>query len=355
MLAHELRNPLASIGMAASLLERIAGTNGDLYKLHAIIHRQTGQMARLLDDLLDAARVSSGKIDLHNELVLVAEVIDRAVETSQPYINARQQILSVSLPAEPMVIEGDRVRLAQVFSNLLVNASKFTHDKGQIRLSASAQGGQVAIRIEDNGTGIPSDVLPHIFNLFAQGPRSLARSEGGLGIGLTVVRSLLNMHGGTVSAESDGFNRGSVFTVTLPLSEKQPMAFGEQPRKTSLGHCHILLIEDNADASETMKEFLSLQGHIVSCAFDGPLGLAMAQQNDYEVVISDLGLPGMDGYALMKALRRQKPKLLTIAVTGYGQQEDRARAAEAGFDHCLVKPVNGDDLLTLIAGIGPLP
>jgi signal transduction histidine kinase len=356
MLAHELRNPLASIGMAATLLERIAGASPQLPKLQAIIHRQTEQMARLLDDLLDAARVSSGKIVLATEPVLLSDIIERAAETSQPYINGRQQVLTIELPPEPLVVEGDRVRLAQVFSNLLVNASRFTQDSGLISLSASLQPDNIVVMVKDNGAGIGSDVLPHIFNLFTQGPRSLARSEGGLGVGLTVVRSLVQMHGGTVAAASEGLNRGSVFTVTLPVSTKQQTNSTQPRRRSSPHHCRILLIEDNVDASQTMRDFLELEGHRVSCAFDGPSGLAMAQENDYEVVISDLGLLGMDGFALMKALRPQKAGLLTIAVTGYGQLEERTRAAEAGFDHCLVKPVNGDALLSLIsARTGALP
>jgi CheY-like chemotaxis protein/two-component sensor histidine kinase len=342
--------------MAATLLERVATAHPELPKLHAIIHRQTDQMARLLDDLLDAARVSSGKIVLENQPLLLSEVIESAAETSQPFINARHQILSIDLPPEPLPIEADRVRLAQVFSNLLVNASKFTRDNGLIELAAKRTSGNVVVTVKDNGTGITADVLPHIFNLFTQGPRSLARSEGGLGVGLTVVRSLVKMHGGTVEAHSEGLNLGSVFTVTLPLSDKQPTEHAEPPRKTSPRRCKILLVEDNPDASETLKTFLALEGHLVTCAFDGHSGLAMAQENDFEIVISDLGLPGMDGFEMMKRLRLQKTGPLTIAVTGYGQLENRARATDAGFDHCLVKPVDGEALLSLIsarAGTSP--
>jgi CheY-like chemotaxis protein len=206
------------------------------------------------------------------------------------------------------------------------------------------------VTVRDNGTGIPAEVLPDIFNLFTQGPRTLARSEGGLGVGLTVVRTLVQMHGGTVEAYSEGLHRGSVFTVSLPVSSRA-QAEHVAPKKALPLQCHILLIEDNADASETLKEYLTLEGHIVSCAFDGVSGLAMAKENDYAVVISDLGLPGMDGFELMKELRRQTSKAmpLSIAVTGYGQLEDRTRATAAGFDHCLVKPVNIDALLELIA------
>jgi signal transduction histidine kinase len=351
MLAHELRNPLASIGMAATLIERLAGAHPDLPKLHSIIQRQTDQMARLLDDLLDAARVSSGKIVLARQPVLLSEIIESAAETSAPYVNRRKQLLTLEVAAEPMVVDGDRVRLAQVFSNLLVNAAKFTPDEGEIKLRARRSGDQAIITVEDNGTGIAPDVMPHIFNLFAQGPRSLARSEGGLGVGLTVVRSLVTMHAGTVEASSEGLGHGSVFTITLPLSEQQRTEEFPAPPAPSTRCCKVLLVEDNADASATLKALLEIEGHHVACAFDGHSGLAMAMENEYEVIVSDLGLPGIDGFEMMKRLRGNSPPggPLAIAVTGYGQQEDRTRALQAGFDHCLVKPIDSNALLSLIA------
>jgi signal transduction histidine kinase/ActR/RegA family two-component response regulator len=351
MLAHELRNPLASIGMAATLMEKLAGAHPDLPKLHRIIQRQTDQMARLLDDLLDAARVSSGKIILAREPVLLSDIVESAAETSAPYVNRRNQILTIEMPAEPLIVDGDRVRLAQVFSNLLVNAAKFTPDEGQIRLRAMRVDGAAVITVEDNGTGIAADVLPHIFNLFTQGPRSLARSEGGLGVGLTVVRSLVIMHAGTVEARSDGPGHGSVFTVTLPLSQQQRAQSSLAARVPATRRCRVLLVEDNADASATLKALLEIEGHHVSCAFDGRSGLAMAMENEYEVIVSDLGLPGIDGFEMMKRLRDATPNigLLTIAVTGYGQPEDRNKASDAGFDHCLIKPIDSNALLSLIA------
>jgi signal transduction histidine kinase/ActR/RegA family two-component response regulator len=351
MLAHELRNPLASIGMAATLIERLAKAHPDLPKLHSIIQRQTDQMARLLDDLLDAARVSSGKIVLARQPVLLSEILESAAETSAPYINRRNQVLTLELADEPLVIDGDRVRLAQVFSNLLVNAAKFTPDEGQIRLRAVRAGNEAIITVEDNGTGIAADVLPHIFNLFTQGPRSLARSEGGLGVGLTVVRSLVHMHAGTVEARSDGLGHGSVFTVALPLSEQRRAERSPEMPAPAASCCKVLLVEDNVDASATLKALLDMEGHHVACAFDGRTGLAMAMENDYDVIISDLGLPGIDGFEMMKRLRENLSHAapLAIAVTGYGQLEDRTRASEAGFDHCLVKPIDSNALLSLIA------
>jgi signal transduction histidine kinase len=351
MLAHELRNPLASIGMAATLVERLAGAHPDLPKLHSIIQRQTDQMARLLDDLLDAARVSSGKIILEREPVLLSDILESAAETSAPYFNRRNQVLTVEMSEEPLVVDGDRVRLAQVFSNLLVNSAKFTPDEGQIRMRAVRVAGAAVITVEDNGTGIASDVLPHIFNLFAQGPRSLARSEGGLGVGLTVVRSLVSMHSGTVEARSDGAGQGSTFTVTLPLSEQQRAAPQPPAPAPQARCCRVLLVEDNVDASATLKALLEMEGHQVACAFDGRSGLAMAMEDKYEVIVSDLGLPGIDGFEMMKRLRSLTTDMccLAIAVTGYGQVEDRTRAAEAGFDHCLIKPIDTNTLLSLIA------
>ncbi|MDB5841495.1 MAG: hybrid sensor histidine kinase/response regulator [Herminiimonas sp.] len=356
MLAHELRNPLASIGMAAILLEKIAAAHADLPKLHTIIHRQTEHMARLLDDLLDAARINSGKIALTMEPVSLSEILERALETSRPFVNARKQQLTVDVPNEPLVIEGDRVRLAQVFSNLLVNASKFTQDQGLITLSVEKQPGNAVITVRDNGMGIAPDVLPYIFEMFTQGPRSLARSEGGLGIGLTVVRSMVKMHGGSVEARSAGPNCGSAFIVVLPLcAEQRNKVLAPQREQTRSCQCRILLVEDNADANQTLEQFLTLEGHSVCCAFDGPSGLAMATEDRFDVIICDVGLPGMDGLALIRELRRQPMQAMpfTIAVTGYGQSEDRIRAIEAGFDHYLVKPVDGDALLSLISSRAP--
>ena len=355
MLAHELRNPLSPISMAAAMLERVPEASPQQINLTRVIGRQVDHMARLLDDLLDAARISSGKVMLSIQPVLLSEVLEQAVETIQPRIGERQQTLRLDLPADALAVDGDKVRLTQVFSNLLGNASKYTGDFGELSLSAAMQSDQLIVTIEDNGHGIAPDIIPHIFDLFTQGPRSLARSEGGLGIGLNVVRNLVAMHRGTVEAHSAGADGGSRFTVTLPLSSGKAEP-GPAPGAVG-GHGggrQVLLIEDNVDACQTLENLLALEGHTVRCAYDGASGLALALESQPDVVICDIGLPVLDGYDLIRRLRQsphgQRP--VAIALSGYGQADDRARALGAGFDHYFVKPVSPDALLALLASGG---
>jgi signal transduction histidine kinase/CheY-like chemotaxis protein len=353
MLAHELRNPLAPISMAAALLERLPNPPPQLHSLTQVIGRQVGHMAHLLDDLLDAARISSGKIKLSVEPILMSEVIEQAVETVQPRIKERRQALLVDVPVEPLIADGDRERLTQVFTNLLGNASKYTPDHGEICLTAVVAHGEIVITVEDNGSGIAQEVIPHIFDLFTQGPRSLARSEGGLGVGLNVVRNLVSMHDGVVRAESAGAGGGSCFTVRLPLSKAVRAAAPEARGAANAAPdgCAILLIEDNVDACSTLQHLLALEGHAVRAAHDGNSGLAAALARQCDVVICDIGLPGLDGYDLIKALRDSAhgARPYAIALSGYCQAEDRARAIDAGFDHYLVKPVRPEALLALIS------
>jgi len=353
MLAHELRNPLAPIAMAATLLERMPDAPLQLRQLQGVIGRQVDHMARLLDDLLDAARISSGKIRLAPETMLLSDLIAQAVETIQPRIAERRQALTVSVPEQPVLLEGDPVRLAQVFSNLLANASKFTRDEGSIDFSAWLENGALEVAIQDNGSGIAADVLPHIFDLFTQGPRSLARSEGGLGVGLSVVRNLVAMHGGTVRAHSDGLDCGSRFHVTLPLpAQSRPPAINNRPKPGGMRLCRILLVEDNIDARLTLERLLKLEGHAVGTATNGTDGLAMASSGDYDLLICDIGLPEMDGYELIRRLRKTAGAgLHAIALSGYGQPEDSARALAAGFDRYLIKPVDGEALLRALAEV----
>jgi signal transduction histidine kinase/CheY-like chemotaxis protein len=350
MLAHELRNPLAPIGMAASLLERIPSPAPQLLKLTQVVRRQVDHMAHLLDDLLDAARISSGKITLSLQPILLSEVIEQAVETVQPRLKERAQELTVDVPPQSIVANGDKVRLTQVFTNLLSNASKYTCDQGRLRLAVTLEGDDIVMAITDNGTGIAPDVLPHIFDLFTQGPRSLARSEGGLGVGLNVVRNLVAMHGGKVTAASRGIGQGSTFTVRLPVSASVPDEGPPQQAGLKPAACRVLLIEDNVDACDTLAHFLTLEGHEITTAYDGPAGLRAAASRAFQVVICDIGLPGLDGFDLIAGLRSLPggDKPFAIALSGYCQAEDRARAIEAGFDHYLVKPVGADALLALI-------
>jgi len=353
MLAHELRNPLAPIAMAAELLGKITSAHPQLPKLHAIICRQAGHMTHLVDDLLDASRSSSGKIDLQKSVLLLSEIIESAVETSQPFIDKRNQHLITDLPATPIVIEGDLVRLAQVFSNLLINAAKFTPEHEQITVSARKLGNTVAVSVKDNGMGIAPEIQPFIFELFTQGFRTLDRAQGGLGIGLSLVRTIVEMHGGSAKVRSAGVGFGSEFIVVLPLSTK-PLSRDSRPASTAIPtrHCRILLIEDNADLNETLNDLLVLEGHKVTSTFDGTTGLAMAKRNPYDVIVCDIGLPGMDGYEVVKQLRLHSlnPLPCCIALTGYNQLANRTHAKEVGFDHYLVKPIAIETLLSLISG-----
>jgi signal transduction histidine kinase/ActR/RegA family two-component response regulator len=364
MLAHELRNPLSPIGMAASLLERAPNTSPQQHKLARVIGRQVDHMAKLLDDLLDAARISSGKITLKTQPLVLAEVLQQAVETMQPCIQERRQSLQVELPQESVVVEGDQVRLTQVFTNLLANASKYTGDGGVVRLTARADADEVAVAIADNGNGIAPEIIPYIFDLFTQGPRSLARSEGGLGIGLNVVRNLVGMHAGTVAAESRGAGQGSCFTVRLPRSDRRSVDRGPGRVAVTGGRKRVLLVEDNPDTCATLAACLREEGHEVVTALDGRSGLAAALERPYDVIVCDIGLPGLDGLGLIRAVRAAMgaetngSRPVAIAMTGYGQAEDQARGLEAGFDHYLVKPVGLAALLPLIgagasAGVNP--
>ncbi len=352
MLAHELRNPLVPISMSSMLLERSANSTPQLLNFTRVIRRQVDHMASLLDDLLDAARISSGKITLNLEPLSVAHMIDQALETVLPRIGERGQQFDLDLPPGPLGARGDRVRLVQVFTNLIGNASKYTGDGGRIGLKVVQEGEEIVATVSDNGTGIASEVLPHIFDLFTQGPRSLARSEGGLGVGLNVVRNLVAMHGGSIAAESAGIGQGSRFILRLPactLPDTAPPA--QAPAVAGGSRKRVLIIEDNVDAGDTLKAFLDIEGHEVSVARDGQAGLDLLLQGGVEVVICDIGLPGMDGLEVMARLRASNtaPQPLAVGLSGYGQAEDRARAVQAGFDHYLVKPVDPQALAALVA------
>lgn len=354
MLAHELRNPLAPISMASAMMGRMPAPSAELLQIKTIIDRQVGQLSRLLDDLLDAARISSGKIELHKQALLVAEQLDNAVDTVQARVNDRRQQLIIDVPDRAIRVFGDGVRLAQVFSNLLVNASKFTPVGGRICLRTCVIGNDVVVTVDDDGDGIAAEVLPTVFTLFAQGPRTLERSQGGLGIGLNIVRNVVELHGGSVSAASPGLGQGTIFTVKLPLLEVDDAPPGEVPiaAAPAVRH-HILLVEDNQDASEILEMVLSSENHTVIKAFDGIAGLALACTGRFDVVLCDIGLPGMSGYDLVHALRATLAQAtpFCVAISGYGQPEDRTRALASGFDEHLVKPINIDNLLQLVASV----
>jgi CheY-like chemotaxis protein/anti-sigma regulatory factor (Ser/Thr protein kinase) len=285
-------------------------------------------------------------------------VIARALETSRPNIDARKQHLNVSLPQEPIRLEGDLIRLAQVVSNLLNNAAKFTEEGGQIWLTAESQEGEIVLRVRDNGVGIPADLLPRIFDLFTQADRSLDRSQGGLGIGLSLARSIVEMHGGQVEAASAGLGQGSEFTVRLPLlAEATPQSGRESATRTGSAatprRYRILVVDDNVDSAESMAFLLKFSGHEVQIAHDGPSAIETALLFLPQVLLLDIGLPGMSGYEVARRLR-ERPEMRNaalLALTGYGQEEDRRRSKEAGFDHHLVKPVDPKLLETLIGSL----
>jgi CheY-like chemotaxis protein len=353
MLAHELRNPLAPIRNAAQVLRALGASDPDRQGPADRIERQVTHLARLVDDLLDVSRFTEGKIKLTKAPVELAAVIARAVETSRPLIDARRHELTVSLPAEPIPVEADAMRLAQVVSNLLNNAAKYTEDGGRIRLTVERRPGEAVLRVRDNGMGIPAELLPHVFDLFTQGDRSLARSEGGLGIGLTLVKSLVELHGGAVAVHSEGPGKGSEFTVRLPtlaaLIPGQDEG-GEAVRLVGPSR-RVLIVDDNVDAAEMLALWLRTEGHEVCTAHDGARALQEAQAFGPEVVFLDIGLPRMDGYEVARQLRQLAgPKRpLLVALTGYGQDEDRRRAEEAGFNAHLVKPADPAALQELLS------
>jgi signal transduction histidine kinase/DNA-binding response OmpR family regulator len=346
MLAHELRNPLAPIRNAVHIL-RCSDASGEQFQFaREIIDRQLEQMVRLVDDLLDVSRITRGKISLQREALDLRTVTARAVETSRPLIDARKQELTLALPEQPVPVKGDSTRLAQVVSNLLNNAAKFTPERGRIWLTLEVSDGDAVVRVRDSGVGISENMLSSIFDLFVQGDRSLDRSQGGLGIGLTLVRRLVEMHGGSVRAHSAGANQGSEFVVRLPtlLAPEKPAALknGRAPSSQKEAGRRVLIVDDNVDAAETLALLLRQLGHDVCTAHNGATALELAGAHRPEVVLLDIGLPGMDGYEVARQLKEQPgmDSVRIAAVTGYGQESDRARSQAAGFQYHLVKPVD---------------
>ncbi len=355
MLAHELRNPLAPICNSVQLLRMSAAYDDEELKWSTdIIDRQVLQMVRLVDDLLDVSRITSGKIRLQRQVIDITRVVSHAVEASQPLMSERNHDLSVVVPSQSVWIDGDQTRITQVITNLLNNAAKYTDDGGQIQLTVSNSESRVAISVRDNGIGIPPDMLRSIFGLFTQVERTLDRSLGGLGIGLTLVQSLIEMHGGTVAAESEGSGRGSLFTISLPTcrpveQEPEPDLEFVVPPGVQL-RPKVLIVDDNADAADTLATLVRLNGHQVQVAYNGPSGVTIAKTFEPAIVILDIGLPGLDGYAVAERLRAAEStrSSLLIALSGYGQSKDEARSRQAGFDLHFVKPVDFSLLQTVL-------
>jgi PAS domain S-box-containing protein len=344
MLAHELRNPLAPILNAVHLMRLHGLPSAQLENACAIIERQGGHLARLLDDLLDLSRVTHGKIELRKQVVDLRSSLTDAVHSSRSAIDQRRHQLTIRLPEEPLYVEGDPTRLTQVIVNLLTNAAKYTEPGGRIEIAVRREGSCLLISVRDTGMGIPQEQLANIFDPFMQLDSSLERAHGGLGLGLTLVRRLVELHGGAITAASAGPNKGSEFVVRLPICEQAVTAPKDSalPPKPTFVARKILIVEDNHDGREMLRDLLQSWGHDVSEVSDGLDGLNAMRGQLPDVALVDVGLPGLDGYEVARRVRAlpNGDKVYLIAVTGYGQPEDRRRALEAGFDHHLVKPVN---------------
>jgi PAS domain S-box-containing protein len=356
MLAHELRNPLAAINNAVQLAVMDAARTQIDWCMD-VIHRQVRHLSRLIDDLLEVSRITQGKIQLRKERLDVSAIIERAVESARPLIEDRGHTLEVEVPSESLWLQADPLRLEQIVGNLLTNAAKYTDIGGRVWLRAAQEDNSIVIRVRDTGIGIKPEQLSRIFELFAQGDHSLARSEGGLGIGLTLVRSLTEMHGGSVTAASDGPGKGSEFVVRLAaaLAPAGNLPATRASLKPPLaGRARILVVDDNVDVARGLSTVLKLQNHEVWTAHDGPSGIEAARGHHPDVVLLDIGLPGMDGYQVAELLRREDfgKRITIIAVTGYGQEEDRQRARSAGFDQFVTKPVDYSALLALLPAAG---
>ncbi|UQA54999.1 ATP-binding protein [Polyangium aurulentum] len=350
MLGHELRNPLSAIRMAVGTMQ-ISRSEDVTARARAVIERQSRNLAHLVDDLLDVSRVASGKIKLAVEPIDLREIAQRCILAMEPEARAHQHTLDLSLPAEPIIVEGDAVRLEQILSNLVKNAIKYTPNGGWIEVGLGAEGGEAVLRVRDNGIGISPDLLPHVFDLFIQADRSLARSKGGLGLGLAVVRGLVERHKGTLRAHSAGEGMGSEFVIRLPLCIRDaPKLRGDAGALVKSGSRKIVLVEDNDDARMTTAEYLRTLGHTVLTAADGQEGLELILSARPDAGIVDIGLPRLDGYEVARHVRQQAPSEIDlIALTGYGQPEDRKRALDAGFDQHLVKPIELQALARVLA------
>jgi signal transduction histidine kinase len=353
LLAHELRNPLAAIRTAAELVQRTDAPPNILEQASAVIRRQVTHLGRLVDDLVDVSRITRGLIELQRDRLKVGSIVFHAIETSQPLVAERGHTLSISPIDDDLEVSGDLARLTQVVANILHNAAKFTAKGGRIALSVERDGGQVVIRVRDNGAGITQDELPHVFQLFSQTDRRLERNTTGLGVGLALVRRLVEMHGGTVAANSEGAGRGTELIVRLPLLEPEHQTTPAEAPATSTAAApsrRILVVDDNADAAEALALLLRLSGHEVETAFDGVEALRVAPAFSPDIVLLDLGMPRLDGYDTARSIRAEPwgKDVTLVAVTGWGQPKDRDRTLEAGFNAHLVKPVVTEELMRVI-------
>ena len=344
-LAHELRNPLAPLRNGLELIKRAEGNSTLIERARILMERQLGQMVRLVDDLLDLSRISRGKVGLRKQRVELAAVVQSAVDTSRPVIDEKSHELTITLPPEPTYLDADPTRLSQIISNLLHNAAKYTEKLGHIWLTAERQNGEVVLSIRDTGIGIPVEHLPHLFQMFSQVTSALERSPGGLGVGLALVRGLVELHGGRIEAHSAGIGKGSEFIVRLPTLDaplpapQEPVANDGKP--SSVPKSRVLVVDDNRDAADSLATMLRLAGHDIQTAYDGVEGVQAAATFQPDVVLLDIGMPRMNGYEAAKHIRQQPwgTMMILVALTGWGQAEDKQRATDAGFHYHLTKPV----------------
>ena len=343
MLAHELRNPMAPIRNASELLARRVPAEPDIQAMVGVVKRQITHLSRLVDDLLDVSRITQGRIELQRRPMDLADVITQAMESVEPLMRERRHRVFVAASYEALYVDGDGARLVQCLSNILTNSAKYTDPGGEIRVEPRAEDGCAVISITDNGVGIPQELLPQIFDLFVQSDRSLDRSLGGLGIGLSVVQRLIEMHGGAVSASSPGPGQGARFEVRLPLVPA-PQGSRAAPADLPIRAMRILVVDDNADAADSLTLLLKLDGHETQSVYTPADALERARTFDPEVILLDIGLPGMDGYEVARRIRSRGSRVRLVALTGYGQSEDVQRARAAGFDEHLVKPADPHEL-----------
>ena len=350
LLAHELRNPLAPIRNAVHVLHHSAGDAQRCTWACEVIDRQVDQLAHLLDDLLDLTRLARGKLDARRERLDLREPLAAAVETSRPLIERSGQLLQQELLVGPLLVEGDAQRLAHVFANLLNNAAKYGRRGGTVALSLAAEKGQAVVRVRDQGVGIAADLVPGLFRLYNQAGADREQAQGGLGIGLALVRGLVDLHGGSVQASSDGPGCGSEFTVRLPLLADVVLpARRTRAARASAAPLRVLVADDDPDAAQTLAVLLEVMGHQVRVAADGEQAVELAHQFTPAVALLDIGMPRLDGYGAARQLRSLLPGTMLIATTGWCRQDDLRRAAQAGFDHHLVKPTDPRRLVRLLA------
>lgn len=348
MLAHELRNPLAPIRNAGEVLAQLLPENSQIQTIAGIVNRQSSHLSRMVDDLLDVSRITQGRIELQQHPVNLSSVISQALESVEPLMREKRHKVLVASEYPPVYVKGDHARLVQCIANILTNSGKYTDPDGEISIEMRAAAGEVAISITDNGVGIPAELLPQIFDLFVQSNRSLDRSQGGLGIGLSVVRRLIEMHGGRVSAVSHGPEQGARFELVLPTIE-HPTQRLEPQSEQAAARRRILVVDDNADAANSLAMILNLSGHMAVPVYGAMEALERAAAFNPEIVLLDIGLPGIDGYEVARQLKCRGSTARLVALTGYGQPEDIRRARNAGFHAHLVKPV---DLRHLLRDVG---